>query len=192
MKQPHAYRFRCYPTPTQAAVLARTFGCARYVYNWALHLRREAYQERQEQLSYQDTSAALTTLKQQSETSWLCEVSSVPLHQTLRHLDPSFRNFFAKRARYPRFKQKRGKQSATYASNAFRFDAATQTQTQAPILTLAKMDGAAGHPVVTARASWCTAYDRHGEPGYRRPLFRLVAGRGGDRAVACGGVSGGP
>ena len=67
-RQKRAYRYRCYPTPLQAAVLARTFGCARYVYNWALRLRTDAYHERQERLSYQDASAALTRLKQQPET----------------------------------------------------------------------------------------------------------------------------
>ena len=46
--QQRAYRYRFYPTPAQAATLARTFDCARYVYNWALRLRMEAYQERQE------------------------------------------------------------------------------------------------------------------------------------------------
>ncbi|HET8908485.1 MAG TPA: helix-turn-helix domain-containing protein, partial [Ktedonobacterales bacterium] len=61
MKQKRAYRYRCYPTPTQAAVLARTFGCARFVYNWALRLRTDAYYKRQERLSYVDLSAALTT-----------------------------------------------------------------------------------------------------------------------------------
>ena len=140
MKQPRAYRYRCYPTPAQAATLARTFGCARYVYNWALHLRAEAYhaarasQERQEPLGYQETSAALTALKQQPEMTWLGEVSSVPLQQALRHLDTAFRNFFAHRAKYPRFRKKRGRQAATYASSAFRYDTATCT------LTLAKME----------------------------------------------------
>ena len=140
MKQPRAYRYRCYPTPAQAAVLARTFGCARFVFNWALQVRSDAYQERQERLSYQDTSAALTTLKQQPETAWLTEVASVPLQQLLRHLDTAFRAFFAHHARYPRFKKKRGKQSATYVSSAFRYDIATQTQTQTPTLTLARME----------------------------------------------------
>ncbi len=134
MKQPRAYRYRCYPTPAQVATMARTFGCARFVFNWAFQLRRAAYQERQEHLSYQDTSAALTILKQQPETAWLTEVSSVPLQQALRHLDTAFRGFFAKRVRYPRFKQKRGRQTATYASSAFRFEAATR------MLTLAKME----------------------------------------------------
>jgi putative transposase len=136
--QPRAYRYRFYPTPAQAALLARTFGCARYVYNWALHLRREAYQERQQHLGYQETSAALTALKQQPETAWLTEVSSVPLQQALRHLDAAFRHFFAHRARYPRFRRKHGRQAATYASTAFRYDAAARTLT--PTLTLAKME----------------------------------------------------
>jgi putative transposase len=56
------------------------------------------------------------------------------LQQALRHLDTAFRNFFAKRARYPRFKKKRGRQAATYASSAFRWDATART------LTLAKME----------------------------------------------------
>ena len=133
MNQKRAYRSRCYPTPAQAAVLSRTFGCARFVYNWALRLRTDAYYERQERLSYVDLSAALTTLKQQEATAWLNEVSSVPVQQTLRHLETAFRTFFAGRAKYPTFHKKRGKQAATYASTAFRWDAATRT------LTLAKM-----------------------------------------------------
>jgi putative transposase len=134
MKQPRAYRYRCYPTSAQAAILVRMFGCARYVYNWALQVRNVAYKERQEHLGYKETSAALTTLKQQPETAWLNEVSSVPLQQALRHLDTAFKNFFAQRARYPRFKKKRGKQSATYVSSAFRYEIQTRT------LTLAKME----------------------------------------------------
>jgi putative transposase len=115
-------------------VLARTFGCARFVYNWALRLRTDAYYERQERLSYVDLSAALTTLKQDSDTVWLNEVSSVPLQQALRHLESALRNFFAGRAQYPAFRKKHRAQSATYASSAFRWDAEKRT------LTLAKME----------------------------------------------------
>lgn len=135
MRQKRAYRYRCYPTPAQAALLARTFGCARFVYNWALRLRSDAYGARQEKISYQDSSLALTQLKQQAETEWLNEVSSVPLQQSLRHLETAFRNFFAKRAKYPVFHKKHGKQAATYVSSAFHWDDGTQ------MLTLAKMDG---------------------------------------------------
>ena len=41
-------------------MLARTFGCARFVYNFGLRLRTEAYRQRGEHVYYRDTSAALT------------------------------------------------------------------------------------------------------------------------------------
>jgi putative transposase len=134
MQQKRAYRYRCYPTSEQATVLARTFGSARFVYNWALRLRTGAYYQRQERISYAATSAALTALKQQPDTAWLNEVSSVPTQQALRHLDRAFRNFFEGRAKYPGFHKKRGTQAAEYTTSAFRWDAATHT------LALAKME----------------------------------------------------
>jgi putative transposase len=127
-----AYRFRCYPTSEQAALLSRTFGCVRYVYNHVLELRSRAWSQRRERLGYQATSAALTALKKTPELAWLREVSAVPLQQALRHLQTAFTNFFAKRARYPSFKSRRGHQSAEFTTSAFRFDGQA--------LRLAKMD----------------------------------------------------
>src|SRR6202165_3399353 len=125
-----AYQYRFYPTPEQAQILARTFGCARYVYNWALRLRTDAYYKEQQRIGYHETSAQLTLLKKQ--TPWLNEVSSVPLQQALSHLDRAFRNFFEGRAQYPKFQKKQGTQSASYISSAFKWDGKE--------LTLAKMD----------------------------------------------------
>ena len=130
MKQKLAYQYRFYPTPEQAQILARTFGCARYVYNWALRLRTDAYYKNLQRIGYHDTSAQLTLLKKQ--TPWLNEVSSVPLQQALSHLDRAFRNFFEGRASYPKFHKKQGTQSASYMSSAFKWDGNQ--------LTLAKMD----------------------------------------------------
>src|SRR2546429_9471937 len=131
MKQKRAYKYRFYPTDEQKHVLARTFGCARFVYNWALRQKTDAFYQENKRLSYKDLSEALTRLKQQEEYSWLAEVSSVPLQQALRHLEKAFLNFFEGRARYPTFKKKRHRQSATYTSNAFKWDGTH--------LTLAKM-----------------------------------------------------
>jgi putative transposase len=128
-----AYCYRCYPTDEQKRILARTFGCARWIYNWALALKNQAYQEEGKRLSYNDISACLPVLKQQAETAWLAEVSSVPLQHSLRHLDRAFVNFFAGRAKYPRFKsKKRDSQAATYTAAAFTWKDGS--------LTLAKMD----------------------------------------------------
>ena len=132
MKQKKAYKYRFYPGDEQKRILAQTFGCCRYVYNWALRQRTDAYYKHGERLYYEGTAQRLVMLKKQEETLWLNEVSSVPLQQALRHLDKAFRNFFEGRADYPSFKKKRHQQSATYASNAFTWNAGA--------LTLAKMD----------------------------------------------------
>ncbi len=132
MNQKKAYKYRFYPGDEQKQILAQTFGCCRYVYNWALWQRTDAYYQRGERLYYEGTAERLVMLKKQEETIWLNAVSSVPLQQSLRHLDKSFRNFFEGRANYPTFKKKRNQQSATYASNAFTWNGQA--------LTLAKMD----------------------------------------------------
>jgi len=117
-----AYRFRCYPTAEQEVMLAKTFGGARFAYNHMLQVRSDAWKERQESIDYAETSAMLTAMKKTPEYAWLKEVSCVPVQQALRHLEAAFSNFFAKRARYPVFKNKHGKQSATYTSGAFHWD----------------------------------------------------------------------
>ena len=112
------YRYRFYPTEAQARTLAQTFGCARYVYNWALEARERAYREDGENLSTYDLSKQLTALKREEATAWLAEVSSVPLQQAVRNLGMAYTNFFEGRAGRPRFKSRRDRQSATYTKNA--------------------------------------------------------------------------
>lgn len=117
-----AFRYRFYPTDAQAAELSRTFGCVRKVYNLALQARTEAWALRQERVNYNATSAMLTAWKKTEELAFLNEVSSVPLQQCLRHLQTAFANFFAKRAKYPRFKsKKKSRKSAEYTTSGFRF-----------------------------------------------------------------------
>jgi len=130
MKQ--RWTFRCYPTPEQEQILAQTFGCTRYVYNWALSERTKAFQ-RGERMNYAQSSAALTALKRQPETIWLNDVSSIPTQQALRHLQTAFANFFAKRAAYPSFKRKDGRQSAEFTRSGFGFDVGTRRLTIAKV-----------------------------------------------------------
>ncbi|WP_128547211.1 RNA-guided endonuclease InsQ/TnpB family protein [Larkinella soli] len=114
------YTFRCYPTDTQAQALSRVFGHTRFVWNWALRLRTDAWGHG-ERINYNQTSAALTALKKTAEYQWLNEVSCVPLQQSLRNLQKAFLNFFAGRTRRPRFKKKRHKQAAEYTASAFKY-----------------------------------------------------------------------
>ncbi|MEU6411889.1 helix-turn-helix domain-containing protein [Microbispora sp. NPDC046933] len=128
-----AYKVRIYPTAEQAAVLNRTFGCVRLVWNTVLAWRQARYRAEGATTSYSQTDRYLTELKRDGGHDFLYEVSSVPLQQALRHQHTAFVNFFAGRARHPRFKSRHGRQSAIYTRSAFRWRDGR--------LHLAKMDG---------------------------------------------------
>ena len=98
-------KFRAYPNKSQKNLINQTFGCCRLIYNKGLAMRSDSYKNGIK-VGYNQTSAMLTLLKQQNEFSFLKEPDSVALQQALRDLDKSYKNFFAKRAKYPKFKSK--------------------------------------------------------------------------------------
>jgi len=100
-------------------MLNRTFGCVRVVWNRTLAARHARWQTERKSTSYAQADAALTLLKKDPDLAFLREVSSVPLQQALRHQHKAFTAFFAKRARHPRFKSRRGRQTAHYTRSAF-------------------------------------------------------------------------
>ena len=100
-------------------MLNRTFGCVRVVWNRILADRQQRYVTGHTALSYAQTDKALTAMKKDRDLAFLTEVSSVPLQQALRHQHQAFTAFFAKRARCPRFKSRRARQSAHYTRSAF-------------------------------------------------------------------------
>jgi putative transposase len=114
-----AYRCRAYPDEQQQAVLSRTFGCVRVVWNRTLAARRARWRAERRGTSYAETDRALTAMKKDPELAFLHEVSSVPLQQALRHQHTAYRAFFAGRARCPRFKSRAGRQAAHYTRSAF-------------------------------------------------------------------------
>ena len=127
-----AYKCRAYPAPGQASVLNRTFGCVRVVWNRTLGWRHQRYDGEQVKTNFTQANAYLTAMKATGDLAWLNEVPAVPLQQAIRHQQVAYTNFFAKRARYPRFKSRTGRQSAEYTRSGFRYrDGA---------LFLAKMD----------------------------------------------------
>jgi putative transposase len=114
-----AYRCRAYPDPAQQAVLSRTFGCVRVVWNRTLDTRHSRWHLEGKGMSYAESDRALTAMKKDPDLAFLSEVSSVPLQQALRHQHRAFQAFFARRARHPRFKSRRSRQSAHYTRSAF-------------------------------------------------------------------------
>ena len=115
-----SYKCRAYPDETQQLVLNRTFGCVRVVWNRTLASRQARWHRERKGTSYAETDRALTQMKKIPDLEFLNEISAVPLQQALRHQQKAFVAFFERRARYPRFKSRRGRQSATYTRSAFR------------------------------------------------------------------------
>ena len=116
-----AYKCRAYPDAEQVSVLNRTFGCVRYVWNRTLAWRHARYHGEQVKTNFTQANAYLTTMKATEDLAWLNEVSSVPLQQAIRHQQVAYTSFFAKRARYPRYKSRTGRQSAEYTRSGFRY-----------------------------------------------------------------------
>ncbi|THA70522.1 transposase [Streptomyces sp. A0642] len=120
--QQRVYRYRFYPTPSQAEQLEKTFGACRWVYNEGLELRVGAWERHRVSVGFAESCRALTGWRQSSETSWLREVSSTVLQQSLRHLDGAFTRFFKQLAKHPQRKTKhRSRDSATYVRTGFRW-----------------------------------------------------------------------
>ena len=140
------YRYRAYPDQGQATALARLFGCVRVVFNDVIAAREAAHRIGSPFPSAGELSKRLlTAAKKTPQRAWLAEVSAVPLQQALTDADRAYRNFFAstigrhkgRRVGVPRFKSKRGKQSARFTRNAgFKTQ---QTTHGAGFLTLPKI-----------------------------------------------------
>ena len=84
-----AFKFRLYPTKIQGELINKTIGCYRFVYNYFLNARINAYQNEHETLNYNACSAQLPSLKK--DLVWwrtptgkyfisiLCETEVLPL-----------------------------------------------------------------------------------------------------------------
>lgn len=101
-----AYRYRIYPTKTQEVLLAKHFGCARYIYNYGLERKIKSYSETKKSISRFTIQADLPKLKNAEATKWLSEVNSLSLQAALLNLDMAFTRFFKEKKGFPKFKSK--------------------------------------------------------------------------------------
>jgi putative transposase len=121
------YRYRAYPTQGQQQTLARTFGCARVVFNDALRLRDELHALGERLSDSQIQSRVITAAKQTPEREWLNEVASVALVQACRDARRAYRNWFdsmsgqrkGRRVGKPRLRKKSNRQSVRFTRNGF-------------------------------------------------------------------------
>lgn len=113
-----AFKYRIYPNALQRELIAKTFGCCRFVYNRALDMGRDAYESQQKVPSVYEVMKLIPEWKA-SDAPWLAEVDSIALQQALRDLDKAYKSFFRAvgKVGFPKFKSKHaGRQS--YRTNA--------------------------------------------------------------------------
>ena len=101
-----AYKYRIFPTKEQEVLLAKHFGCSRWIYNYALDKKIKTYQTTKESLSRFTIQKDLPELKKAEETKWLKEVNSQTLQASLENLDKAFTKFFRDKNGFPKFKSK--------------------------------------------------------------------------------------
>ncbi|KOP24500.1 transposase [Hapalosiphon sp. MRB220] len=118
------YQYRFYPTPQQQQSLAQLFGCVRVVWNDALAICKQS-----EKLPNNNDlqKLVITQAKKTLERSWLSDVSTTPLQQSVADLGVAYKNFFdsikgkrkGKKVGTPRLKKKTNSQSARFTLNSF-------------------------------------------------------------------------
>ena len=111
-----AFKYRLYPNKEQKVLLEKHFGCVRFVWNWALGKKMEAYQKDKTNLSRYELQAELPKMKK-SEQPWLAEVGSLSIQSKLEDLDKAYTSFFKKKVAYPKFKCKRNDQKFRVPQN---------------------------------------------------------------------------
>src|SRR5512135_1344064 len=108
-------KVRLYPNTEQQQLLEQSFGNVRWLWNYCLNLMNQTYLDTGKGLSGYEVKKLIPSLKKEHE--WLTLTYSQCLQQTCLNLGVAFNNFFERRARYPRFKSKHGKQSIQYPQN---------------------------------------------------------------------------
>ena len=104
------------PNKEQKVLLEKHFGCVRFVWNWALGKKMEAYQKDKTNLSRYELQAELPKMKK-GDQPWLAEVGSLSIQSKLEDLDKAYTSFFKKKVAYPKFKCKRNDQKFRVPQN---------------------------------------------------------------------------
>jgi len=114
-----AFKIRIYPDKEQQSLIDKTFGCARYVYNFMLNLKKKLYKNFNMSLNFTCMSKVLTELKRHKV--WLKEVDAVALQQSLKDLDFTYQMFYNGNG-YPKFKSKKRDKNSYRTNNWSQLD----------------------------------------------------------------------
>jgi putative transposase len=111
------YKFKINPTKEQEEFFSKTFGGCRFVWNYILGVKKDAYLYGGVKSNFSETSKGLTDIKKLNGFEWLNDLVAQTLQQELRKLDVAYSRFFKKISDFPQFKNKRDKQSFVIPQN---------------------------------------------------------------------------
>jgi len=114
MQRLQAFKYELMPNGEQALNMRRFAGSCRFVYNKALALQKTTYEAGGKFVGYVAMAKRLTEWRNGTETPWLKDSPVHALQHALKDLERAYKNFFAKRALFPRFKRKGGGGSFRY------------------------------------------------------------------------------
>ncbi|EGG5339258.1 RNA-guided endonuclease InsQ/TnpB family protein, partial [Escherichia coli] len=106
MKRLQAFKFQLRPGGQQEREMRRFAGACRFVFNRALARQNENHEVGNKYIPYGKMASWLVEWKNATETQWLKDAPSQPLQQSLKDLERAYKNFFRKRAAFPRFKKR--------------------------------------------------------------------------------------
>ena len=103
-----AYKYRIYPTSEQEALIAKTFGCVRFVYNQFLAFQEEQYAEKFPHLGKNAMNNVCNQILK-DEYPWLRDVDKFALTNSVFSLDDAYQRFFKQPGKcgHPKYKSKK-------------------------------------------------------------------------------------
>jgi putative transposase len=108
MQRLQAFKYELMPDGAQECQMARFAGACRFVFNKALALQQANHQAGGKFIGYVAMAKHLTAWRNGPETPWLANAPVHPLQHALKDLEKAYKNFFAGRASFPRFKRRGG------------------------------------------------------------------------------------
>jgi putative transposase len=126
--------------------MGRFAGSRRFVYNKGLALQKAHYEAGGTFIGYVAMAKLLTEWRHSAQTPWLKDAPVHPLQHALKDLERAYRNFFAQRGSFPRFKRK-GR------SESFRYPDAKQFESTRSIAE-SSYRSSAGYDIATAGKCW--------------------------------------
>jgi len=102
------YKTEINPTKEQKETINKTIGVCRFIYNFFIARNKEIYEKEKKFVNGYNFSKWLNNefLAKNSEYSWIKDVSSKSVKQSIMNAEQSFKRFFKKQSGFPKFKKK--------------------------------------------------------------------------------------